>query len=86
MARIWCVCPIGRDIAKRVLKPWQTINTEQVSAALPKNKWLLVTVYEYFKEKADILRYTFDDDFNAFKEKYLKSKFKDGLPCFHTYS
>ncbi len=26
------------------------------------------TLYEYFKDKADILRYTFDDYFNAFKE------------------
>ena len=38
------------------------------------------TLYEYFKDKADILRYTFDDYFNAFKEGAVRVMAKATIP------
>jgi AcrR family transcriptional regulator len=38
------------------------------------------TLYEYFKDKADILRYTFDDYFNAFKEGAVQVMAKATIP------
>jgi AcrR family transcriptional regulator len=38
------------------------------------------TLYEYFKDKADILRYTFDDYFKAFKEGAVRVMAKATIP------
>ena len=38
------------------------------------------TLYEYFKDKADILRFTFDDYFNAFKEGAVRVMAKATIP------
>lgn len=38
------------------------------------------TLYEYFKDKADILRYTFDDYFNAFRDGAVQVMAKTTVP------